>query len=198
MSSPNDETHLLERLRAGEDEAFEQLVRDHGGRLLAVIRRYLRNEEEARDALQETFLSAFKALDSFRGSARLSTWLHRIAVNTALMRLRGKQRHPEASIEELLPTFKEDGHHTLHIKPWRLGAQEILERAELRRQVRVSIDSLPENYRNVLLLRDIEELDTAETAALLGITANAVKIRLHRARQALRTLLAPQMTGDTP
>ncbi len=189
---------LLERLRAGEDAAFEELVRDEGGRLLSVIRRYLRDEEEARDALQETFLSAFRAIDRFEGGSRLSTWLHRIAVNAALMRLRSRRRRPEGSIEELLPDYHQDGHHARPVGPWRPEALATVERKETRRFVRRSIDALPENYRNVMLLRDIEGFDTSETAAMLGISTNAVKIRLHRARQALRTLLAREMGGEAP
>ncbi|MDQ7007219.1 MAG: sigma-70 family RNA polymerase sigma factor [Acidobacteriota bacterium] len=196
--NPAARRRLLDRLRAGEEAAFEELVRDEGGRLLSVIRRYLRDEEEARDALQETFLSAFRALDRFEGGAQLSTWLHRIAVNAALMRLRSRGRRPEGSIEELLPHFREDGHHARPVGPWRPEALEALEREETRRFVRRSIDALPENYRNVLLLRDIEGFDTSETAVMLGVTPNAVKIRLHRARQALRTLLAREMGGEAP
>ncbi len=190
-----DESTLLERLRAGDDMAYAELVRAYGGRLLAVTRRYLRDEEDARDAVQEAFLSAFKALDRFHGDSKISTWLHRIAVNAALMKIRSRQRKPETPIDDLLPTFMEDGHHSQPVAPWKEGADTLIARGETRELVRRKIDELPENYRNVLLLRDIEELDTAETARMLGITPNAVKIRLHRARQALRTLLNPHMAG---
>ena len=97
--SPSDEAKLIDALRAGDGDAYGQLVRRYGGRLLAVTRRLLREEEDARDAVQEAFLSAFKAIDRFEGQARLSTWLHRIAVNAALMKLRSKRRRPETSIE---------------------------------------------------------------------------------------------------
>ncbi len=94
------EDGLLERLRSGDDAAFEQLVREHGGRMLAVARRFLRQEEDARDAVQDAFLSAYRALEDFEGNARLSTWLHRIVVNAALMKLRTRRRKPERSIED--------------------------------------------------------------------------------------------------
>ena len=124
----------------------------------------------------------------------LSTWLHRIVVNACLMRLRAKRRRPEETeIESLLPVFAEDGHQATPSVPWAENAQTMLEREETRAMVREAIDQLPDAYRIVLLLRDIEEKTTEETAAILGITANAVKIRLHRARQALRTLLDRQM-----
>jgi len=193
---PSDEQALLERLRAGDAAAFEQLVRDHGGRMLAVVRRFLGSEEDAQDAVQEAFLSAFKALDRFEGQSRLGTWLHRIAVNAALMKLRSRKSRPnEQSADDLLPKFLEDGHQAAPASEWRNGGLAALEKAETRDLVRRSIDELPESYRIVLLLRDIEEKDTEETAQLLGMTPNAVKTRLHRARQALRALLDPHLRG---
>ena len=186
------ELELVSRLKSGEERAFERLVREHGGRLLAVARRFLRDEEEARDAVQEGFLSAFRSIDGFEQGSRLSTWLHRIVVNACLMRLRARRRKPEEPIEELLPQFDEDGHQVGHPTPeWEGSAETLLARSETRAIVRKAIDRLPDRYRAVLLLRDIEELSTEDAARLLDITANAVKIRLHRARQALRALLEP-------
>ena len=190
------EADLVARLRAGSDAAYEELVRAQGARLLAVARRLLRSEEDARDAVQDAFISAFRAIDRFEGGSRLSTWLHRIVVNAALMKLRSQQRKPETSIEDLLPRFLEDGHFAEPPAEWQQTADQALERHETRELVRQAIDGLPENYRTVLLLRDIEELDTAETAEALGVTANAVKIRLHRARQALRGQLDEHMRED--
>jgi RNA polymerase sigma-70 factor, ECF subfamily len=185
-----DEAELVTRLQAGEPDAFETLVRLHSGRLLAVARRLVGNEEDARDVVQDAMLSAYRSIKRFEGHSRISTWLHRITVNTALMKLRSRRRRPEESIEPLLPTFQEDGHHASEFVAWP-AADAALERDETRRAVRAAIERLPESYRTVLLLRDIESLDTAETARLLGLTSNAVKIRLHRARQALKTLLTP-------
>ncbi len=196
--SETREEALLERLRAGDEAAFEELVRSEGGRMLAVARRFLRVEEDARDAVQEAFLSAFRGLEGFEGGARLSTWLHRITVNAALMKLRTKRRKPEESIEELLPGFLEDGHMSRPARPWRSLERDPLERRELRELVLEQIRSLPESYRNVLMLRDIEELDTDETARLMGISPGAVKTRLHRARQALRGLLEPHLANEEP
>jgi RNA polymerase sigma-70 factor, ECF subfamily len=186
------ERNLIRRLQAGEDLAFEQMVRAEGGRLLAVARRILRDDEDARDALQQSFLAAFRAISGFHGQCRLSTWLHRIVVNTSLMRLRSRARRPETSIEELLPTFLEDGHEANPIREWCLPAETLLLRKETRTMVRAAVDQLPDHYRTVLLLRDIEGLDTEEAAGLLGVPAATVKTRLHRARQALVKILAPQ------
>jgi RNA polymerase sigma-70 factor, ECF subfamily len=187
------ERDLVSRLRRGDEDAFEHLVREHGGRLLAVARRFLREEEEARDAVQDCFLSAFRAMDRFDQASRLSTWLHRIVVNACLMRLRTRRRKPEEPIDEFLPQFQANGHQVRHPTPeWEGSAETLLARRETRSIVREAIDRLPDSYRAVLLLRDIEELSTEEAAQSLGVTANAVKIRLHRARQALRTLLEPR------
>lgn len=189
------EAKLLAGLRAGHDAAFVELIRCHSGRLLAVIRRLLRREEDAQDALQEAFLSAFRGLDKFDGRAQLGTWLHRIAVNCALMKLRAQQRRPEQSIDDLLPKFYDDGHRQNPGPAWKLTADQAVEQAETRDLVRRAIDQLPDSYRVVLVLRDIEQWDTSAVAEHLGIEAGAVKTRLHRARQALRTLLDPHFRG---
>jgi RNA polymerase sigma-70 factor, ECF subfamily len=191
------EAALVERLRRGDGAAFEELLHAHTGRLLAVARRLLANEEDARDTVQEAFLSAFRSIDRFDGQAALGTWLHRIVVNAALTKLRSRRRHPEKPIEDLLPTFLEDGHQARPARDWP-DPSAALQREETRGSVRRHIEELPEDYRVVLLLRDIEELDTEETARLLGLTPGAVKTRLHRARQALRTLLEPEFCGGGP
>ena len=171
-------------------DRFEDLVRRYGPRLLATARRILRNEDEARDALQDGFLLAFKAYDAFRGESAVQTWLHRIVVNACLMRLRSRRRHPEESIDDLLPQFQEDGHHARHPHEWCAEPDVLLQARENRELVRAALDRLPDTYRTVILLRDIEELTTDETASALGISAAACKVRLHRARLALRGLLA--------
>jgi RNA polymerase sigma-70 factor, ECF subfamily len=177
---------LVSRLQRGDEAAFEELVRSHGGRLLSVARRFLGASEDAQDAVQESFIRAFKAIHRFEERAQLHTWLHRILVNTALMKLRERRRKPEESIDELLPTFTADGHQTVESREW---SDALFERKETAAIVREAIGRLPEPYRVVLVLRDLEERDTAETARILGTTTTVVKVRLHRARQALRTLL---------
>jgi RNA polymerase sigma-70 factor (ECF subfamily) len=190
-----EDTLLLARLRQGDDLAYEQLVRQESRHLLAVARRLLRNEEDAQDAVQQAFLSAFRALPSFNGESRLATWLHRIVTNAALMKLRTRGRRPEESIEDLLPRFVEDGHHVEQFNAWDAPPDALLVQQETRVRIRAAIDSLPETYRTVLLLRDIEEFNTEEAARALGVTTNTVKIRLHRARQALVKVLDPVMLG---
>jgi RNA polymerase sigma-70 factor, ECF subfamily len=184
-----DERTLVAALRAGDEQAFEILVRTYGGRLLAVARRFVRNEEDAQDILQSAYLSAFRSVGQFEGQCLLSTWLHRIVVNTALMKLRSRRRKPEESIETMLPTYQDDGHHVEQFSDWTSPADVLLQRKETRATVRACISELPDNYREVLVLRDIEELSTQEVAETLKMTPTAVKVRLHRARQALTTLL---------
>jgi RNA polymerase sigma-70 factor (ECF subfamily) len=191
-----DEAALLTRLRVGDEDAYALLVRTYGGRMLAVARGLLRHDEDARDAVQTAYVSAFNGLRTFKGECQLATWLHRIVVNTALMKLRTRRRKPEESIEPMLPTYLEDGHHTQNFAEWALQADRLLEQREARALVRSAIGQLPESHRTVLMLRDIEELSTEEVAVTLGITANAVKIRLHRARQALGMVLRSAMAGN--
>lgn len=186
---PASERALVARLRDGDAEAFDTIVRQYGGRMLATARRLVGTEDEAHDVVQESFLAAFRAIGSFAGSSRLSTWLHRIVVNAALMRLRSRRRRREEPIDSLLPRFEDDGRWAEAPAQWNTPADRLLERREARAMVRSAIDQLPASYRTILLLRDIEELDTEEAAASLGITVNAAKIRLHRSRQALKTLL---------
>lgn len=193
----DEEASLLERLRSGDDTAYEKLVRENSGRLLAVARRMLRSEEDARDAVQEAFLQAFRGIEGFDGTARLSTWLYRIVVNASLMRLRTRRRKPERSIDELLPSFYEDGHRVDPGPAWRALGDDPAEQRQLREKVREAIDELPEIYRSALLLRDIEGLGTAEASTALGIAPEAFKMRVHRGRQALRTLLDPFYTEQT-
>jgi RNA polymerase sigma-70 factor, ECF subfamily len=184
------QTALLRRLRAGDEAAYEQLVRQHGGAMLAVARRILRDEDAARDAVQDAFMNTFRAIGRFREDAKLSTWLHRIVVNAALMQLRRMKRRVEGSLDDLLPAFDDTGHHTTSPPTSGIAAEAALERKETRAMVRASINRLPTSYRTVLVLRDIEGLSTTEAAELLGISEEALKVRLHRARQGLTTLLS--------
>ena len=184
---------LIAGLQAGDSGAFEKLVSEYWPRLLRLARRLLANDEDARDALQDAMVAVYRSIGEFKSGSALSTWLHRIVVNAALMKLRTKRRHPEEDIEQYLPRFVEDGHQREPSTAWSESADSVLEREELRGAVREAIAKLPDAYRIVLQLRDIEELSTAETAEILGTTKNIVKIRLHRARQALRTLLNETM-----
>jgi len=166
--------------------------------MLAVARRLVRNEADAEDCVQEAFLKAFRRIDGFEGRAELGTWLYRIVVNTALGRIRSATRRAEISIEDIQPAFDAQGYRVEPERARPASPEALLESTELRQHVRRSIDQLPEPYRNVLILRDIEGHDTAATAELLGVAPGAVKTRLHRARGALKTLLENAMSEERP
>jgi RNA polymerase sigma-70 factor (ECF subfamily) len=186
------ESSLIGRLRRNDDAAYEELVRANAPRMLVAARKILNVEQDAQDAVQEAFLSAFKALEGYRGSSSLSTWLHRIVVNCALMKRRSRRSRPERSIESLLPQFEAHGHWIAEPVVWETPGAD-MENAETRAIVRACVDDLPDGYRQVFLMREIEEMDTQVVAEMLGITPNAVKVRLHRARQALKTLLETKL-----
>ncbi|QVL30376.1 sigma-70 family RNA polymerase sigma factor [Telmatocola sphagniphila] len=188
---PFDEKTLLAKLRNGDADGFEYLVRTWCSRLLAVARRMLANEEDAQDCVQEAFLQAFRKINEFQERSALGTWLHRILVNAALMKLRSRQRQAVELDENLLPQFDESGHRVGKSANPRSSAEELAVRQEVREQVREKIALLPDAYRLVLVLRDIEGYDTAEAARILEITEVVLKVRLHRARAALKKLLEP-------
>ena len=190
----HDDRGLVQSLRKGDPSAFEGLVTTYGPRLRATALRLLRNEADANDVVQETFLSAFRSLDSFEGKSQIGTWLHRITINAALMRIRSRERRPEVDIHELLPRFTDGGQYPEHQHSFSELPDDVALRDEACDLVHRCIDELPENYRAALILHDIEELAYEDTARILGLTLNATRIRIHRARQALRTLLVPHFT----
>ena len=186
------DTELLECLRTGEERCFETLVRNVGPQVLAIAKRYLRSDAEAADCFQDTFLAVFQGIGKFEQRSSLRTWVRRITINQCLMRIRKQVRRREESIEHLLPSFDEKGHRidtTGTSQSSTIG--ESLDASKIKAIVREKINELPDDYRLVLLLRDIDGYTTKETAAILRIQNNAVKTRLHRARTALKSLLTP-------
>jgi RNA polymerase sigma-70 factor (ECF subfamily) len=195
-SSPASQTDpLVAALYRGGEDAFEALVRRESTRMLATARRLLGSDQDAQDAVQDAFLQVHRHVGEFQGESKVSTWLHRIVVNAALMKMRSRRRKAEHELDELLPQFDDAGSWLRPIAEWERPSEELLESAETRAIVRRTIDRLPDSYREVLKLRDIDELDTEETAQMLQVSVNAVKVRLHRARQALRGLLEGELTA---
>jgi RNA polymerase sigma-70 factor, ECF subfamily len=182
---------LVERARNKDFGAFEKLLDRYEDKIFRLAYRFVRNETEAKEVLQDTFLSIWRKLDTFKGDSQFGSWLYRVAANTALMRLRAQRRHPEISTEELpvgyldnfgqLPTYGEN---------WARRPDEELQSTELRGHIQSAVDALPEIYRTVFLLRDVEGLSTEETGDILGISVPTVKTRLHRARIALRDTIS--------
>jgi RNA polymerase sigma-70 factor (ECF subfamily) len=180
---------LVGALRSGDPASYERLAREYGGAMLAVARRFHRDEDDARDAVQDAFIAAFRAMRFFREDARLSSWLHRITVNACLMKLRSARRHPTSSLDDLLPRFDDSGHQVEPAGAWTDEIEAVLDTPNIRARVRGCIEKLPESYRAVLICRDLNEMDGAETSKALGLSVENVKTRLHRARQALKSLI---------
>ncbi len=188
------EEQLVHSLRSGEDSGFETLVRSYGPQVMAIARRYLQSEADAADCFQDTFVAVFQSIDSYQQRSSLRHWVRGVTINKCLMKMRKRQRRREESIEHMLPLFDERGNRVEVANPrQKAGIGESLDAEQLQRVVRENIDRLPDDYRLVLLLRDIDGYTTRESASILGIKENAVKTRLHRARSALRYMLEPEM-----
>lgn len=191
-ASPTDEAELIERLRAGDDAAFETLVRTHTPRMLAVARRVAGSEADAEDAVQDAFVSVFKSIHSFHARSSLGTWLHRIVVNKALTRARKTHARRESSIEGLLPAFHE-GRHSSQPEPWRRVTSDGGPSVEVIEALNAALSSLPEEFRAAVVLKDVEGLQSSEIALALGISDALARQRVHRGRQALMKLMQPTM-----
>lgn len=187
------EAALLANLRAGRQEAFTELVERHSPTVYNLALRMLGDHHEAEEVLQETFISAFRALDRFEGRSRLSTWLYRIAYNAALMRLR--KRSPVVVSLDQPDEDEEEFSAPLEVADWGAVPETLLLSGELREVLSRALSRLPENLRTIFVLRDIEGLSTAEAAAVLSITETNAKVRLHRARLALREALTEYFAG---
>jgi RNA polymerase sigma-70 factor, ECF subfamily len=181
-----DEAELLEGLRRRERHACACMLKRNAGRIYALALRMMADQDEAEEVLQETFINACEKIDSFEGRSSLSTWLYRIATNTALMRIR--RQRPTISLED---TLEEDSYALPQVVvDWQPGLERIALDGELQEALEVALQELTEPLRTVFVLRDMQGLSTAETADMLGISQSAAKVRLHRARLQLRELLS--------
>lgn len=181
---------LAAKAAAGDDHAFETLVTRHQARVYRLACR-LTSETDAPDVLQDTFLQIYRKLPTFRGESQFSTWMYRIATNTALMHRRASARRPAEPLDGFLPQFDRDGRHAPTPAALRVAAQaeQRLDRDLLAAKAREFLDRLPDLYRDAFVLRDLEELPTAEVARILGAEPAAVRQRVHRARLMLRGYL---------
>lgn len=181
---------------SGDQKAFEALVKEESPRLYRMIYRIVNDEDEARSVLQETFLQAYARLKTFRGESKLTTWLYSIGLNLARAARRKASRMRVLAHEEFesLPPQFTRGEYAGSIKSW--DAERAMEKAERKRLVHEAIEQLPEQHRLIVNLRDINGWATEDIASLMNISTGAVRVRLHRARQALRVLLAPYFSGS--
>jgi RNA polymerase sigma-70 factor (ECF subfamily) len=195
--TPESDAECIRRILAGEKHLFHQLIRPCERAIYFLLLSLLKNETEAEDAAQETAIKVYLNLHLFRGESQFRTWVLSIARNEGLGRLRKVGNRREDSLDA--ETDEQTGGYTPAIlTSWREVPAEALERKELGALLRKAVEELPEIYRNVVMLRDIEEMDIRETAAVLGISDAAVKVRLHRARAMLQRHLAPQLKGFAP
>jgi RNA polymerase sigma-70 factor (ECF subfamily) len=201
-SGGDDGDHgLLEQLRAGHPEAADALMRRYGTRVYRLVRGITRNDADAEEVVQDVFLTLVRKHGSFQGRAALGSWIYRIATNLALNKRRGKRFTMETPLEDCLPRFREDGHRegdtTFLLADWSQSPEQEVVSAESRQVINEMLDRLPDHYRAILILRDVEERSNEEVAEILGETIAAVKSKLHRARMALREQLtrhfAPRM-----
>ncbi len=190
VSESSDEA-LAARAAAGDDTAFEWLVGRYQHRVFRLACR-LTNETDAPDVLQDTFLQVYRHLPTFRGDSRFSTWLYRIATNVGLMHRRARARRPAESLDVFLPRFDADGRHVHTPAALRIASRvdELLDRQALAEQAQAAIERLPDLYREAFVLRDLEELTTADVAQVLGVEPATVRQRVHRARLMVRGYLS--------
>lgn len=181
-----DDLQSVERVLAGDRRAFEQLVRRHERRVFRVTLAILGNTEDAEEAMQDTFLKAFRHLDQFRREARFTTWLTRIAVNAAIEKRKARKNFVPLGESE----YAEEQFPPKHYEPWKSNPEQVFGKQEIHRLVEEAIQALPEIYRTAFVLRDVEGLRAEEAAEALGLTVPAVKSRLLRARLMMRERLA--------
>ena len=191
-----DEAQMIASILAGDSQLFHQLIRPYERRLYVMALSMLRNEADAEDVAQEACLKAYRSLDSFRADSKFGTWLVSITLNVARNRLR---RNRLTHTESLDIPPDERGHVSpALLRDWREVPSEILERGEVRLILQKAIVALPEIYREVFLLRDVQELSIKEAAETLGVSEASVKVRLHRARTMLQKTLAPELKSLVP
>jgi len=189
-AEPSDED-LAARAAGADEPAFEALVARYQARVYRLARRLTQDDGDAQDALQETFLQVHRKLSSFRGESRFSTWLYRVATNAALMQRRSRARRPAEPLDAYAPRFDVYGEHAATPEEL-LAASAVDERLDRKRLAEKALDGLarlPDLYREAFVLRDLEELETAEVAEILGLEPAAVRQRVHRARLLLRGYL---------
>src|SRR5215831_115059 len=192
---------VIDRLRARDPSALESLIAQYGPRLYRVAIGITRSHADAEEVVQDAFLTLHRKIDSFEGRAALGTWLYRIAANAALIKRRGKRVELEVKLEDHLPTFLADGHRegdrAFLLADWSETPESRLLSGEAREILDEALSQLPDHYRAVLVLRDVEERPNEEVAEVLGEPVATVKSRLHRARMALREILTRRLGRDT-
>ena len=189
---------LIQRVKAGDHEAFEAIFGRYVNRVYRQAFKLVGNESDAEDVVQEVFLTIYKKAKTFRGESAFSTWLYRLTVNTALTKLRQRKKEKEVSLDDYLPQFREDGHHLVRpVVDWSQDIDKLVVSKEFHQIIQQAIDQLPPVDKAVVVLSDLEEMPNREIGEVLGLSVQAVKARLHRARLFLRGKLAVHL-GYSP
>ena len=201
-ASGETEGMLIERLRARDTSVLEILMERYSPRIYRVAFGITRSHGDTEEVVQDVFLTLFRKIDSFEGRAALGTWLYRVAANAALIKRRGKRAQVEVMLEDYLPAFKADGHRegdrAMLLADWSATPERELLSGEAREILEEGLALLPDHYRAILVLRDVEELSNEEVAEVLGESVASVKSRLHRARMALREVLTRRLGPGGP
>ena len=195
QTSNRTEAEMIAAILAGETQLYHELIRPYERNVYLMALSYMKNEADAEDVAQEAFVKGFKSLASFRAEARFSTWLISITLNEARSRLRRKSLVRIDSLDA--PSDEDQNVSPALLRDWREIPSEVLERGEIRQLLQEAIEQLPDIYRRVFLLRDVQEMNINETAEALNISIPSVKVRLHRARMMLQKRLAPQLRTAT-
>jgi RNA polymerase sigma-70 factor (ECF subfamily) len=185
----SQEKKLIDNLIANDDLAYKTLVLHYGGKMLAVAHKFFNQDDDANECLQKAFIQVFKNISRFKKHSSLSTWLHRITVNEALMMIRQNRRQNTTSLETYTQHYNTYGERTIYADNAGNNIEMVFEKNEVKTSLHEIIFKLPEKYCNVILLRDIQEISTKETAEILAISESSVKTQLHRARLLLKTIL---------
>jgi RNA polymerase sigma-70 factor (ECF subfamily) len=193
--SEASDLELVGRLQKGESAVFREIVRRHQDKVYRLALRLTRDEARAQDAMQDAFLQVFRKVHQFQEQSAFTTWLYRITVNAALMRMRSERRHHETSLDEASPRYTEAGEIAEPVDDWSTAVDDDAGNRELAKYAAMAVDELPETYRSVFVLRELEEMSTEDVAQILELTVPTVKTRLHRARLALRKVLAERVKG---
>jgi RNA polymerase sigma-70 factor (ECF subfamily) len=190
----DEDLRLVELALDGDYDAFESIVMRYQDKAYRLAWSLVKDDSDANDVVQDAFLNVYRKLESYNGDAAFSSWIYRIIVNTALMKLRKQKRRSEVSMDDLGPSFLDDGHHASTIPDWQIRADEAAENKELREKILAAIDDLEPKYQTVFVLKEIEGLSLKEVGDIMDLTVPAVKSRLHRARLFLRASLERYVT----
>jgi RNA polymerase sigma-70 factor (ECF subfamily) len=186
---------LVEQLRRGDAGAAEALVGAYGGRVYRLAVRITGNASDAEEVVQDALWAVVRKIETFRAESAFGSWLFRIVANAAYQKVRGQRRRPEVSLDDVLPTFNQDGEHVAPIEDWSPRIDDPCHQTEVRGALSDALDALPPAYRTAVILRDAEGFSTAEVAATLGLSITNAKCRVHRARLFLRKRLAASLAS---